>query len=265
MAVLKNGNRTLYYETAGSGRPLVLLHGFTADSANWLSVKEALAARYTLIIPDNRFSGRSTAPDEPATAAELACDTAALLDALGVEKAVIAGHSMGGYVAQEFALAFPARAEKLVLEATAACTSARNRDLFRSFHALLLAHGYDDVFWHTLYAWILSPGLYERPRDIEALIKFAREYPHLSTPRQIARQIELMTGFDSRGRLAGVKAPTLVISGGQDILIPASEGRALAAAIPGARFTLADASAHVPHFEQAEFFAATVAGFIDRD
>ncbi|MDD4005421.1 MAG: alpha/beta hydrolase [Elusimicrobiaceae bacterium] len=262
MPSFTENSRCLYYETTGSGAPLLLLHGFTADGTNWLPVRDCLAKNFTLIIPDNRFSGRSSSADAPATARELADDSAALLRHLQIEKTVIAGHSMGGYIAQEFALNYPGMTEKLILESTAAHTTGRNNTLFENFHKLLVLHGYDNVFWNALYAWILPPALYDRPQDIEATIKFAREYPHLSDAQRIGRQVELMKTFDTRARLAELSAPALVITGGLDILIPAAEGRALAAGIAGAEFALFENASHVPHCEMPDVFAQTVTDFI---
>ena len=113
-----NGVR-LYYETSGDGDPLLLVPGFSNGLWIWFKQVEELARRFRVVAFDPRGVARSGGRDEPFTIADLADDVAALLDALDVESAHVLGASFGGFVAQEFALRYPARTRSLVL----ACTS----------------------------------------------------------------------------------------------------------------------------------------------
>ena len=254
----------LYYETCGQGAPLVLLHGLAADNASWLSVRGMLEKEFTLIMPDNRFSGRSScAANHAADIKTLAQDTRALLERLGVKKAAIAGHSMGGFVAQEFALAFPEMTDALILECTAAVSSKRNNALFSAWTVLLRKEGYTENFWRLMFPWLLSTTLYQdRPDFAEFAVTASLNYPWLPSPDNFARMTDLLSAYTSAARLSDIKTRCLVISGGRDILMTAEEGRVLADAIAGARFAFAKDAGHVVHLELPDVFAQAVTVFL---
>ncbi|HVN17023.1 MAG TPA: alpha/beta hydrolase, partial [Anaerolineales bacterium] len=108
----------LYYEIHGSGRPLVLISGLGYSLWQWHRMVPLLAKHFQVITFDNRGVGQSDKPAGPYSAQMLAADVVGLLDALHIEKAIIAGHSMGGFIAQALALGFPERVEKLILCST---------------------------------------------------------------------------------------------------------------------------------------------------
>ena len=118
MPKIKTNNIELYYEVYGAGQPLVLISGLGYPLWQWHKMVPFLAEHFQVITFDNRGVGQSDKPAGPYTAQMLATDTAGLLDALGIEKAIIAGHSMGGFVAQAMALDFPQKVAKLILCST---------------------------------------------------------------------------------------------------------------------------------------------------
>ncbi|NLO91123.1 MAG: alpha,alpha-trehalase TreF [Elusimicrobia bacterium] len=268
MGFVEHDGCKLYYQTCGSGSPLVLLHGLGADGASWLPVLEPLSKRFTLIVPDNRFSGRSECPGTPKELSikGMAADVKAVLDALGVKKAHIAGHSMGGYVAQEFALAYPGMVDALVLEDTAASTSPRNKALFSLWARRLLRDGYSAEFWEELFPWLLSSRMYqERPQFPPMAMKAAMEYPYLSSPANFARLVGIMEKHDTASRLKDIKARTMVLSGELDILITPPESGAMCDGIKGAGWLFAPGAGHTVHLEMPEFFAGAVSDFLSRE
>jgi pimeloyl-ACP methyl ester carboxylesterase len=109
MPVAKVGEIELYYEIHGSGDPMVLIMGYGAHSGGWLAIRDKLAKELRLIIFDNRGTGRSQKPDIPYTPQMMAEDVIGLLDTNGIERAHVFGVSMGGMIAQEFALTYPNR------------------------------------------------------------------------------------------------------------------------------------------------------------
>jgi pimeloyl-ACP methyl ester carboxylesterase len=108
----------LYYEVHGQGQPLVLISGLGYTLWQWHRMVPFLAEHFQVITFDNRGVGRSEKPPGPYTAQMLAADTAALLDELGMDKAIVMGHSMGGFIAQAMALDFPRKVEKMILCST---------------------------------------------------------------------------------------------------------------------------------------------------
>src|SRR3712207_5539058 len=110
--------RIYYDDHGGDGPALLLVPGIPAISSDWFPFAERLAERFRVVVYDNRGSGRSDAPLGPYTVPQLARDAVAVLDALGIERAHVFGVSLGGMIAQELALGFPGRVERLVLGGT---------------------------------------------------------------------------------------------------------------------------------------------------
>jgi pimeloyl-ACP methyl ester carboxylesterase len=108
----------LYYEEHGDGEPLILIMGFTVSAVGWYWNVPAFARDFRTIVFDNRGVGRSDKPDAPYSMQMFADDTAGVLDGLGIEQAHVFGISMGGMIAQEFALRYPDRVKTLILGCT---------------------------------------------------------------------------------------------------------------------------------------------------
>ena len=130
MPTAKIKNIDCYYEIYGEGVPMLLIGGLASDSQSWQGVIDGLMKDFKIIVFDNRGVGRTKCPEGSFDVKTMAEDAVMLLDSLGIEKANILGHSMGGYIAQEIAIAHPGRVDKLILESTAAVTSERNKTLF---------------------------------------------------------------------------------------------------------------------------------------
>ena len=117
----------LFYEESGAGEPLLLIAGFGCDHTNWRKLVPLLASSYRLITFDNRGVGQSTSPATPYTIGQMAEDTIGLLDAIDLTSVHIAGHSMGGQIALELALACPGRVKSLILLASCVKMDERGR------------------------------------------------------------------------------------------------------------------------------------------
>jgi 3-oxoadipate enol-lactonase len=119
MAFLQNQGAKIYWDEQGTGDPVLLIMGLGYPSYLWHRTRPALKERYRTIALDNRGSGQSDAPPGPYSIAMMASDAAAALDAAGVDRAHVFGLSMGGMIAQEFALQYSARVRSLILGCTA--------------------------------------------------------------------------------------------------------------------------------------------------
>jgi len=111
----------LYYQLQGEGEPLLLISGLGCDNSAWLPIIDELSKSFRIIIFDNRGAGQSIVPETPYSIRDMADDVGELLDYLSIHSTRVIGHSMGGYIAQEFAINYPERVEKLILEATRRC------------------------------------------------------------------------------------------------------------------------------------------------
>lgn len=264
MPLLKSQNVELYYEQHGSGPPLLLIAGLASDSQSWLPVLPALAERYTVILLDNRGVGRSTQQCE--TSIELmAEDCLALLSHLGLQKAHLAGHSMGGMVALELALRCPEQVQSMVLLASTARNAHRNNLLFADW-ADAAETGSDQAAWfRTILAWILTERFFDAKEMVDAVLTYLRTYPWPQSALAFRAQVEALARYDATDRLGQVTVPTCVIAAEQDILLPLHHARQLARGIPGATLQVIPDAAHSIHTEQPAAVAAAVSSWLERN
>jgi len=262
MARLAVNGVDLYYEERGNGAPLLLIAGLASDSQSWLPVLPGLAERFRVITVDNRGSGRTAPLDATTSIGTMADDCAALLGHLRLEAAHVLGHSMGGFVAQDLALRYPASVAKLVLAATASRSSKRNEDLFTGWADALDAGAAPDRWFRNLFYWIFSARLFEDPRAVGDFVRFAVEYPYPQTARAFRNQIEAIARFDGTGQLSRIAAPTLVVAAAEDLLFPMEACKQLARSIGGAELAVVDAAGHSLHVEQPADFNQQVLRFL---
>jgi pimeloyl-ACP methyl ester carboxylesterase len=239
--------------THGAGTPLVLLHAFPLDGRMWAPQVEALAGNYQIIVPDLRGFGaaREQPVDEAGTGMDLlADDVAGLLDERGLDRVVLAGLSMGGYVALAFVRRHADRLGGLVLldtKAGADGEEARNNRL--QMAERVLAEGAGFVPEAMLPRLLGRTTLEQRPELVERVTGIIRE----QEPRAVAAaQRGMAARPDSGDLLASVAVPTLVVTGEEDQVTGPDHGRELAAGIPGARFLLVEQAGHLASLERPD-------------
>jgi len=252
---------TTYYERKGDGRPLMLVAGLAADNAFWVPSADALAARYDLVMPDNRGTGRTTPLDVATSVRAMADDCIALADHLALAKFSIAGHSMGGMVALDCAIRYPGRVDRLVVASSTACASAWNNGLFATWSTLfgLLER---PLWFRNLFYWVLSPAFLDNARSLDALVQLAATYPYQQTPVALANQVKAIAGFDARAQLSSVAARTLVMAGTRDIVFRIDDAAAFAKSIPHATFAPIEGAAHSFPIETPKDFTQRVVEFL---
>ena len=250
MPQVRAGDVELHVEERGSGAapPLLLIAGIPAVASDWAPLAERLASSRRVIAYDNRGSGGSTVTPGPYTTRRLAADGVALLDALGIERADVFGMSLGGMIAQEVALGWPERVRKLVLGCThcgVAHAARQPRDAGRAF-----ALQTDD--W-TLRIRSLAPFAFASEVDAEMLDRFIEKKSRdVQDPAGYAGQIAAALSHDTYDRLPDVEAPTLVITGDDDRVIPAPSSDVLAERIPNARLAVIPGTGHLFFLEKPE-------------
>ena len=238
MAYCENGGTKIYWDEAGKGTPLLLVMGLGWASNMWHRTRPVLSARYRTIAFDNRGAGRSDVPPGPYSIAAMASDAATVLDAAGADSAHVVGASMGGMIAQEFALQYPARVRSLVL----ACTSPGGPDAQHpgpEVTEVLLRTGLTpEERARTIVPFIYDSGT-PRDRVDEDLAVLSELYP---IPEGFFAQLQAILAWEAYSRLPRIAAPTLVIHGINDRLVPAANADLIARRIPSAQLIkLADA------------------------
>lgn len=225
----------LWYEVWGSGPPLVLIEGIAVGTWLWERNLPDLEEHFTTIAYDLRGSGRSGKPAGPYSVGQMAEDLAALLDALEVARAHLLGVSFGGFVAQEFALRWPARVGKLVLAATSAGGASHVPMTAETLARFLDASGEPRELVRRRLALAYSES-FLRNDDVEHLIDLRLREPQ--PPHAFGAQAAAGASFDRASDVARIAAPTLVLAAEGDLLVPVENARRLAGAIPGARLRI---------------------------
>jgi 3-oxoadipate enol-lactonase len=250
------------YESAGAGPAVLLLHAFPLGLSMWDAQAEALAATHRAVRFDARGFGGSTAGDGPLTMERIADDGAALLDHLGIERAVVAGCSMGGYAAFAFVRRHPQRLAGLVLQDTrAGADTAEAKASRAALAAKVLAEGASAAVEAFLPKLLGETTRRERP-DVVAGV---RERILATAPTGIASALHgLAARADSRDTLPTIAVPTLVLVGTEDALTPPSEAATMAAAIPRARLDVIPRAGHLANLENPAAFNAALLAYLTR-
>ncbi|HSF07383.1 MAG TPA: alpha/beta fold hydrolase [Methylomirabilota bacterium] len=264
MPRVRVGDIEMFYTAAGSGEPLVLVMGLSGDHLSWGFQIAALAERYRVVAFDNRGAGQTDTPDLPYTTRMMAEDTRGLMDALGIDRAYVVGVSMGGMIAQELALHHPDRVRALHLGCTLARPDAYLNALSASWRELRAQMGRETAL-RAMGPWLFAAATYnERPEFVEMIFQNGLANPHPQSLTGFLRQSEAVASHDTLDRLAGIKCPTLVSVGDEDILLPPRFSQELAARVPGARLELVPGSGHVYFWEHPDFFNALCLDFFSR-
>ena len=245
--------RQLHYVRAGEGEPLLLIQGMSGNHLHWGDdFLGLLHDDFETIAYDHRGVGHSAATDEPFTIADLADDAVALLDALDIESAHVMGISMGGMTAQEVALRHPERVRTLTL----GCTYAGGEDsalgdpeIIQRLGSLFMAGRVEEAMRFGFEVNV-SPEFAQDPEHFELVKRIAAELP--SSLEILMLQLQAIAGHDTSDRLGEIRAPTLVVHGSVDQMLPVSNARAIAARIPGARLEILEGVGHAFWWERPQ-------------
>ena len=248
MSFVENQGAKIYWDELGQGTPVLLIMGLGYTSVMWHRTRPALAQRYRTVAFDNRGVGLSDVPPGPYSIATMASDAAAVLDAAGITRAHVFGVSMGGMIAQEFALQYPARTRSLILGCTAAGGPSAVRAESKVIDVLMARGMTPEQARDAILPYIYDAAT---PRDkIDEDIKVRQ--PWLPTPAGYIAQLQAILAWESYSRIAQITAPTLVIHGKSDALVPPGNGELIAKRIPGARLVLLEHASHLFSTDQPE-------------
>ncbi len=265
--------RRVVYRVAGSGPPVVLIHGMLNSSSHWQAVAHRLSPHYTVVAPDLIGHGDSAAPRGDYSLGAHAASIRDLLAAIGIERATIVGHSLGGGVAMQFFYQFPQRVERLALVSS----GGLGREVGPLLRTAALP-GVSGLLSMTIHPrllgaiWSAGGGMRERGVGAGAYLQaLARALRPLQSPG--ARQAFLQTlraVIDVRGQRVSATdrlyllelLPTLIVWGERDNTIPLEHGLRAHQAIPDSFFATLPDAAHFPNLEDPEGLAAALIEFI---
>jgi pimeloyl-ACP methyl ester carboxylesterase len=251
----------LHARDTGSGRPVVLLHAFPLSSAMWLAQREALASKWRVVTPDLRGFGGSPLGDDDPSLDAVADDVAALLDSLGLDRVVLGGLSMGGYVAMAFLRRHADRVAALVLADTkAGADPAPARANRERIAAAVTDDPASTVLVDEVLPTLLGPTtVEERPLVVGRVKALVQAAP---APAVAWAQRAMAARPDSFDTLGAARVPTLVLVGDEDAISSPDDARAMAEKVAGARLEILPRAGHLTALECPEEFNASLAAFL---
>ena len=256
----------LRYEIRGSGEPVALIMGFSGSSRGWgEAFLKLMEARFKIFVIDNRGTGESDKPDTEFTLGDMAADIAAVLDHAKTPRAHIFGISMGGMIAQEFALAYPDRTRGLVLGCTNCGASHSVPADPAAIANLIPAPGIDPIEQaRRAFSVACGKAFLNSAAGQEILSEAIAEmgnYP-ITPMHTFMRQGQAIGGFDSFARLGQIKSPTLIIHGDDDSIVPYPNADVLQGAIAGSKKHTLKAAGHMFFWEVPDEAARAAGDFL---
>jgi pimeloyl-ACP methyl ester carboxylesterase len=256
---------SIYYETQGSGDPLVLIPYLAIDHACYAFQVEEYAKHFTCISVDLRGAGLTDKPEGTYTTELFADDVAALMHAIGVERAHVMGLSLGAATGMWLAAKHPERVRSLSLHSAWPKSDAFLRAVLEGWR--IMARGLDSVTEMVIagiFPFCFTPELYAtRPDYIDSLATFVRGRPMPSVPAFL-RQSEAVMTHDASAQLGKIVAPTLITFGRHDLVTSTRFAEALTTGIAGSDLVVFEGCAHAPIYENVEEFNSRTLDFMTR-
>ncbi len=250
------------FELTGSGEEVVLLSaGLGGAAAFWAPQRAALEAQFRVLGFDQRGTGRNAEPlPEGYSIGHMADDVIQVMDAAGVARVHFLGHALGGLVGLDLARRFPERLGKLVLVNAWAKVDRHSERCFDIRIGIL--HSQGPAAYVAAQPLFLHTAPYMSAHDDKISAEVAHGTAHFQGAENLLKRIGALRGFDARGDLARITAPTLVAASRDDLLVPWTASEALAAGLPHAELWVTPEGGHVFSVEQPEIFNAKLMAFL---
>ena len=265
MPTVRVNDIDIYYETQGAGEPLVLIPYLAADQACYAFQVADYAKHYTCITVDLRGAGQTSKPDGAYTTELLADDVAALMQAIGVERAHITGLSLGAATGMWLAAKHPHKVKTLSLHSAWPKTDPFLRTVVESWQELAEGLGsVTEMVILGIFPWCFTPELYAaRPEYVDSLAEFVRSRP-MPDVDAFLRQSRAVIGHDAAAQLGRITAPTQVTFGGRDLVCSTRFADELTGGIAGAELVVFEDCSHAPIYENVQAFNDRTLAFLQR-
>ena len=246
-------NAVIEYQCLGIGQPLVLLHGFPLDIGVWDAILPLLEHQYEIIIPNLRGFGKSESRTGEYSLSNMADDVADLLDHIGLEKSIIAGHSMGGYVALAFARSYPDRLLGLGLISSQVIADSPERRESRYQSAVQVEEfGMESLANNMAEKLTSDPA--QRAKSLEIILR-------QSTRGVLCALKALAERHDQTTTLKSLEKPVVIVHGDSDLLIPVERAKEMKGLNPNSFLTIIPGAGHMPMLEKPAATALALQGF----
>lgn len=257
---VRAGDLDIWTEQVGEGPDVLLIGGAGDTVESWQFQLDGLADRYRMTAFDNRGAGRTAMPNGPVSAENMADDAAAVLRALDIPSAHVAGFSGGSIIAQELALRHPQLVRSLVLQSTWPVMDPYLRSWVLFVRWLVEVAPSERAFLEGFFLDIYTARAHN-DGTVDQIIDEVLAFPHKQRTEDLQRFLDAFLDHNTTDRLTEISAPTLVLAGGRDPTSRPELGRAVAERIPGARFEVMQDEAHQPFQEVPHEWNARVDAF----
>lgn len=256
------GDISIHYHETGHGLPLLFISGAGCDRTYWQPLVEQLRHSYRCISFDNRGVGQTDKPLPPYSIAQMAKDALGLMDHLQAARFHVVGHSMGGYIAQEIALVAPQRCLSLTLIGTGPRPEPYTVFLM-GLRKALVRRLERQRFLEASAASMFSPVSFRHKRElIDSFIQAGAQPSNPQPDYAYDAHFDACIAYDSSDHFTGIRMPTLVMVGDDDILTPPHLSRQLAAGIPGARLAIIPEAGHMVLLEHPDRLVKELQAFL---
>lgn len=247
-----NPNLEMYYEVHGEGEPLVLINGLKSDHTGWMPMLDSLQKHFQVILFDNRAVGQTKDDGQDLSIEVMANDVVALMNHLNISSAHIAGHSMGGAIAQVLAHQRPGKVKSLFLCNTFIKFNSAASQAFGKVLSLYQNDASRKQIMEAVIPWVFSKTM-DTPELREQIVSFVSSDPCWQTMQDYQRQLSALNAFDSTAWVGQISAPTIVVGSRDDITALPEESEQIAIAIKGAKLEML-AGGHASAIEQTGAF-----------
>lgn len=265
MPKVRAGNITLNYDQQGSGEPLLLIPYLAADYACYAFQVAEYSKRFTCISVDLRGSGESDKPGGTQSTEMFADDIAALMQAIGVEKAHVSGLSLGAATGMWLAAKYPGRVKSLSLHSAWPKTDPFIKTVVQGWQVMARAmNSVQDMIIGGIFPWCFTPELYaQKPDYIQALSDFVRGRPKQPVDAFI-QESDAVIAHDVEARLGEIRAPTQITFGRHDMVTSTRFADRLKSSIAGSELHVFEDCSHAALYENVEAFNAKTLAFLSR-
>ncbi|MFQ5814498.1 MAG: alpha/beta fold hydrolase [Anaerolineae bacterium] len=252
----------LYYELHGQpgGDAVVLIGGLAGDCRAWAPQLPALTQEYSVLAFDNRGTGRSEAPPGPYTTELFARDTAALMEAVDIQRAHIIGRSMGGAIAQQLAIHFPQRCRTITIAASFGKMDPYGARILENWRGVVQRLGWREAARHQVL-FFFPPDFFNSHPEVIAQAEEALDQKDRPPDAYVASSIAC-TEHDTLAELHRIACPALVLAGGEDTLCSVECSRQLAELIPQAELVVFEGTSHFFLLQKPEESLEVILGFL---
>ncbi len=252
----------MYYEDMGKGTPVVFIHGMGGDTKEWALVIPELSKEIRCIAVDLRGHGQSDKPYQPYKQSLFAKDVATLLDQLGINSAYFCGFSMGGYVILKAALNHPNKVRGLILLGSAPYIPEHTVKVAGEWAEILLNSGLE-AFVEAQVEYVFHPIFRRRHEKVVNIFRESKRIPPSETPGRINKGSQIEP-IDFRKKLKEIKAPTLIVHGREDRIVPVESAELMHKQIPNSELAIFPFCGHVIIMEHPKFFVDLLLYFIEK-